>query len=99
MKTAPTLEDLREHRREILELARRHGIEDIRVFGSVARGQADPDSDVDLLVRFPEGTSLLDQIGFMQDLEDLLGWKVDVISEPALHWFVRDRVLAEAVRL
>lgn len=94
-----SLQRLRERRDEILAIARRYGVEDVRVFGSVLRGEEDERSDLDLLVRFPEAASLLDQVGFMQDLEDLLGHDVDVVSEPALHWFIRDRVLAEAVPL
>ena len=97
---APTpLERLRERRAEILSVAARYGAEDIRVFGSVVHGRATEESDIDFVVSFPPGTSLLDQVAFQQELEDLLGREVDVVSEPALHWFIRDRVLAEAVAL
>ncbi|CAN5906535.1 MAG: nucleotidyltransferase family protein [Gemmatimonadetes bacterium] len=99
MKTAITLERLREHREEILRLAEQHGVRDIRVYGSVVRGEAGPESDVDLLVNMEPKRSALDHVAFMQDVEDLLGCKVDVVSEPALHWFIRDRVLAEAAPL
>lgn len=99
MKTAITLERLREHREEILRLAEQHGVRDIRVFGSVVRGEAGPDSDVDLLVNMELKRSALDHVAFMQDVGDLLGCRVDVVSEAALHWFIRDRVLAEAASL
>jgi hypothetical protein len=65
----------------------------------VARGDAGPDSDVDFLVELEPGRSLLDHAALMLDLSDLLGCKVDVVSERALHWYIRDRVLAEAVPL
>lgn len=97
---APTpLERLRERRAEILSVASRYGVTNVRVFGSVVHGETGVDSDVDLVVSFPAGTSLLDHVAFQQELEDLLGRAVDVVSEPALHWFIRDRVLAEAVGL
>jgi hypothetical protein len=97
---APTgLEELRRRREEILGLAHRFGAEEVRVFGSVARGEEGTGSDVDFLVRFRPGTSLLDQVGLRQELGDLLGREVDVVSDRALHWFIRDRVLAEAVPL
>lgn len=94
-----TLEALRERRAEILPVARKYGVHDIRVFGSVVRGDAHGRSDLDLLVHMEPGRSLFDHVGFMQDLEDLLGRKVDVVDEEALHWYIRDRVLAEAVPL
>lgn len=86
-------------RGEILQLAARHGAHNVRVFGSLARGQATPDSDLDLLVEMEEGRSLLDLVGLWQDLEDLLGRKVDVISEGGLSSYLRDHVLAEAIPL
>lgn len=94
-----TLDAVRERRDEILAVASRYGVADIRLFGSVVTGVAGPDSDLDMVVRYPEGTSLLDHVAFGQDLEDLLGRPVDVVSEPALHWFIRDRILSEAVPL
>ena len=80
----------------ILEVAERYGIEDVRVFGSRARGDSTQESDLDLLVKYREGTSLLDVIGFEQDLEEMLGIKVETVSEKSLHPIIRDRVLAEA---
>lgn len=88
-----------EHRTEILQLAREHGAYNVRLFGSVARGEDQPDSDLDLLVEMEPGRSLLDHIALKQDLEDLLGREVDVVTEASLHPRLRDRVLREAVAL
>jgi len=76
---------LKGKRREILAIAAKHGARNLRVFGSLARGEGDGDSDVDFLVDMEEGRSLLDRIALWQHLEDLLGCKVDVVSERALH--------------
>jgi predicted nucleotidyltransferase len=81
---------------EILRVAREHGAHDVRVFGSRARGDARPDSDLDLLVRFEDGRSLLDLVGMKLALEELLGVRVDVVTERSLSRYIRDRVLAEA---
>ncbi len=95
-----SLDDLRRERRAaILDAARRHGARSIRVYGSVARGQATASSDLDLLVEWEADRSLLDIVGLKQDLEDLLGVTVDIGSERGLHWFIRDEVLREAVPL
>jgi predicted nucleotidyltransferase len=83
----------------ILAIAAKHGARNLRVFGSVARGEAGPESDLDILVEMEPGKSLMDHITLIQDLEDLLQRKVDVVSERALHWYIRDRVLAEATPL
>lgn len=93
------LDQLRARRGEILRLAERFHAEHVRVFGSVGRGEAGATSDVDLLVRFREGASLLDHVGLEQELEELLGREVDVVSDRAIHSFLRDRVLREAVPL
>jgi uncharacterized protein len=87
------------HRQEILALAEQRGATNVRVFGSAARGTARSDSDVDLLVTFETGRSLLDLIGFKHDVEDLIHRPVDVVTDRALSPYLRDRVLAEAVPL
>jgi predicted nucleotidyltransferase len=95
-----TLETLRvERREEILRLAERHGAHNLRVFGSVARGESNESSDLDLLVAWEPGRSLLDHSGLVQDLQELLGIKVHVGTEKSLHWYVRDRILREATPL
>jgi predicted nucleotidyltransferase len=76
-----TLEKLREYREQILSLADQYGAYDVRVFGSVARGEAEADSDVDFLVKFRSGSSLWDAVGLWQDLQALLGCEVSLVSE------------------
>jgi len=83
-------------RDEILRIAKEYGAHNIRIFGSVARGEANANSDLDLLVEMEPNRSLIDHVALWQDLEDLLGCKVDVVSEKALHWYIRDRILKEA---
>ena len=92
-------QELQSKRVDILRLADRHGASEVRVFGSVARGEAGADSDVDLLVKMAPERSLLDHVALWQDLEELLGRKVDVVSEKALHRLIRQQVLQEAVPL
>ena len=87
---------IRTKREEILRIAARYGARNVRVFGSAARGESKPDSDIDILVEWEAGRSLLDHVALMQDLEDLLGMKVDIVTRDALHRFIRDQVLAEA---
>jgi uncharacterized protein len=84
------------HSREILELARKHGMTNIRVFGSMARRNTHEASDLDLLVDYAEGSNLFDQIGFKQELEERLHRSVDVVTPQSLHWFIRDKVIADA---
>ena len=84
------------HRAEGLALAEHHGLCNVRVFGSMARGDANDASDVDLLVTLPAGQSGLALGGFLMDVQDLLHRKVDVVTEQGLHPAFRDRVLREA---
>jgi predicted nucleotidyltransferase len=90
---------LQEHRKEILDLAVKHGATDVRVFGSAARGDADERSDIDFLVRMMPGRSLFDLGALLMDLQDLLGRRVDVVTERGLRPRMRERVLRDAVRL
>lgn len=84
-------------RDEILRIAAKYGASNVRVFGSAARGDAGPESDVDLLVELDPNRSLLDHVALLQDLEDMLSMKVDVVNERALHPCIKDRVLCEAI--
>jgi predicted nucleotidyltransferase len=90
-------EVIRAKRGDILQIAARHGVTEIRVFGSVARGDARPDSDVDFLVRVGPNHSRFFPGGLVMDLEELLGRKVDVVEAEGLRESLRDRVLSEAV--
>jgi predicted nucleotidyltransferase len=90
---------LKEKRDAILCVCAKHGARNVRVFGSVARGEADEQSDIDLLVDMEPGRSLLDLGGLLMDLQALLGQKVDVVTERGLKPRIRERVLAEAVAL
>jgi hypothetical protein len=90
---------LEEKREEILRLAAKHGASNVHIFGSVARGEDRPDSDVDFLVELQADRSLLDRVALIQDLEDLLGRKVDVATVKGLRDVWRDRILKEAVPL
>ena len=89
-------EVLRERREEILQIAARHGAHNIRIFGSVVRGEARPDSDVDFLVDMEPGRSLFDMGGLLMDLRDALGCKVDVATERGLKRRIRERIIKEA---
>ncbi len=87
---------LTDKREDILRIAAQHGAHNVRVFGSLARGEARPDSDVDLLVELEPGRSLLDLGGLLMDLQDLLGREVDVVTVKGLRDRIRVRVLQEA---
>jgi predicted nucleotidyltransferase len=92
-------EILKQKREEILRIAARHGAYNVRVFGSVARGNARPDSDVDLLVDVGPNRSFFFPGGLIFDLEQLLGRRVEVAEPAGLHSYLRERVLREAVTL
>ena len=90
---------LKTKREEILSIAAKHGAYNVRVFGSVARGDDGPDSDIDLLINLEPNRSLLDHAALMLELQELLNCKVDIASERGLKPRVRDRILREAVYL
>jgi uncharacterized protein len=90
---------LKAKREEILQIAAKHGAYNVRVFGSVARGEASENSDIDLLIDVKENHSRWFPGGLLADLEDLLGCKVDIVIENGLHQLIREQVLQEAVPL
>ncbi len=90
---------LQEKREEILQIAARHGARNVRVFGSVARGEADERSDIDFLVEMERGRSLFDHVALIRDLEHALTMRVDVATVGGLKERIRDRVLREAITL
>jgi uncharacterized protein len=98
-RAMPLDELLRTKREDILRIAKNYGAYNVRVFGSVARGEADSESDIDLLVNMEPGRSLFDLGGLLMDLEELLGCNVDVVTEDGLRDRIRARVLREAVAL
>lgn len=92
-----SIPSLLQHRRpEILSLAARHGAKNVRLFGSVARGEDSPESDIDFLVDMEPGRSLLDIAALKLDLEDLLKRSVDIVTATSIHWLLRRRILREA---
>lgn len=94
-----TLNDLRKKREHIQKIAQRHGAGNIRVFGSISRGEEGPDSDIDFLVDFEADRSLFDLIGLKLELEELLGYKVDLVTEGGIHRLISSRIMKEAVPL
>ena len=92
-------EIIADKREQILALAARHGASNVRVFGSVAIGTADQDSDIDFLVDMEKGRSLLDMGGLLMDLQELFQRKVDVVTEKGLRERIRETVLKQAVEL
>ena len=90
---------IQRHRTQIIALAERRGLKNVRVFGSMVRGDADEESDVDLLVTLPKGTSGLALGGLLMDVQDLTQRRVDVLTEAALHPMIRGQVLREAQSL
>ncbi len=83
-------------KKEILAVARAHGLVNVRIFGSVARGDDTAQSDLDLLVDLEKGRTLLDLGGALMKLQELLGRKVDIVTERGLHWYLREKILREA---
>lgn len=90
---------IRDKGKDILRVSRQHGAQRVRVFGSAARGLTTPTSDLDILVEMEAKRSLLDIVAIKQDLEDMLGCKVDVVTESALSPYIRKDVLKEAKAL
>jgi predicted nucleotidyltransferase len=91
-----TTDVLRTRREEILRIAERHGAHDVRVFGSIARGDASDNSDVDLLVSTRGETSPWFPAALVAELESVLGRRVDIVTEDGLYWLLRRRILREA---
>ena len=90
---------LREKRDNIRSIAAKHGAYNVRIFGSVIRGEAGPDSDIDFLIDVGPTTSSWFPAGLILDLEEILGRRVEVVTEKALNPYIRDHVLREAVPL
>jgi uncharacterized protein len=99
MPSPAAIDALTLRRGAILHIAARHGISNVRVFGSVARGEANPQSDLDLLVDIEEGRSLFSLIAAKQEIEELIGCKVDLVTEDGLHGPRRDSILRDATLL
>lgn len=94
-----TIEIVQSRRADIMQAAASRGASNIRIFGSVAKGEEDAESDIDLLVDLEAGRSLFDLGGLLMDLQDILDRPVHLVTENALHWYIKDRVLSEAVPL
>ena len=90
---------LEQKREDILRLAAKYGAYNIRIFGSAVREEEGPESDIDFLVELEPERSLFDLGGLQEELQSLLGCKVDIVTEKGLHWYIRDRILAEARHL
>ena len=93
------MQKLKKNRQAILAIADQYGVYDVRVFGSVARGEDTDQSDIDLLVKVKSGHSLLDLGGFLFDVRKLLGSEVDVVTDNGLRPRIREQVLQEAIAL
>jgi len=92
----PLLDQLRAHRNEILALAAQHGVEDVRVFGSVARGEERPDSDIDLLIAMRYDVDPFGFLRFRREVAALMGREVDIVFEKGIYHGLRDVILQEA---
>jgi predicted nucleotidyltransferase len=95
-KNILTLESIREKRNAIQKITSQYGAHHIRIFGSIANHAGHADSDVDFLIDLDKGRSLLDLGGLQIDLQNLLGCKVDLVTEKGLHWYLKDKILQEA---
>ena len=92
----PELDRIRQQKDKILSISRQHGIMNVRIFGSVARHEETPHSDIDLLVDLEPDRSLFDLGGALVKLQELLGRKIDMVTEHGLHWYLKDTVIKEA---
>ena len=90
---------IKSKREEILNIAQKFGAKNVRIFGSMARGEENPESDLDIIVEMEKGSSLLDIIAIKQYIEELLGRKVEVVTEASISPYIRNTVLREAVNL
>ena len=90
---------IQQHKKNILAIARPHGLVRLRIFGSVLRGEETPQSDIDLLVDLEPGRTMLDLGGALIKLQELLGRKVDIVTERGLHWYLKEKIMQEAVPL
>lgn len=98
-KMGITLDEIRGKHKKIQEVAQKYGASNIRVFGSISRGEGGPDSDIDLLVDFAADRSLLDLVGLKIELEEMLGYKVDLVTEKSMHRLIASKVIREAMPL
>ena len=94
-----TIEVIQAKRDDVLQVARKHGVTSIRIFGSVARGDDSPESDIDLLITTGPVVSSWFPAGLILDLEALLGRDVEIVTEPGLNPLLREQVLSEAVNM
>lgn len=93
------LEKIQQQKKNILAIARQHGLVRLRLFGSVLRGEETPQSDIDLLVDLEPGRSMFDLGGALIQLQELLRRKVDIVTEGGLHWYLKEKIIQEAVPL
>jgi len=87
---------VQQKRGQILDIVRQHGLSNVRIFGSVARGDETPLSDIDFLVDLEKGCTIFDLGGANVKLQELLGRKVDIVTEKGLHWYLREKIIKEA---
>lgn len=95
----PVYSELKDKREMIMNTALRFGVNKVKIFGSVARGEETSNSDIDLLVNCDEKCSLFDLISLKNELEEILGRKVDIVTEESIHWYIRDKVIQEAIEI
>lgn len=89
--------DISTKRKEILQITRQYGVVSIKLFGSVSKNKHNSESDIDFLVEFEEDRSLFDLISLKDELEDLLGKSVDLVTKESIHWQLRDQIINEAL--